>query len=278
VTHAAFDPRPIGVLDSGVGGLTVLAELRAQLASEDVLYFADQGHLPYGPRPKAEIQGFVCEIVRFFLRHDAKAVVLACNAASAAALHHVRREFGHVPFVGMEPAVKPAAERSQSRVIGVLTTQATFQGELFASVVDQYAQDVRVATQICPALVTLAEALELDTPHARAVTRGYLQPLLAAGIDQLVLGCTHFPILLPLLREIAGPQVAIVDPSAAVARQAGRVIEARRNAPEHQGSVQYFTSGEPAPLCRLVRHLLGEPAPAITALRWQDGPTPRLPA
>ncbi len=263
--------RPIGMLDSGVGGLSILREVRRQLPGEDVVYVADQGHVPYGPRSKAEIRGFVRGIVRFLLQHRVKVVVVACNAASAAALHHLREVFPRVPFVGMEPAVKPAAEQTRAGTIGVLTTAATFQGELFSSVVDQFAREVRVVTQVCPEFVDLVESGALDTPAARDAVQARLAPLLSAGIDQLVLGCTHFPFLAPLLREVAGPDVAIVDPSEAVARQTGRVIDPP--AAGGAGRVTCFTSGSPAQLRGLLVKLLdGVSAPEVAEVRWTARP------
>ena len=153
--------------------------------------------------------------------------MIACNTASAAALHGLRREFPEVPFVGMEPAVKPAAEHTRTGHVGVIATAATFQGELFASLLDRYAGHVAVHTQICPALVPLVESGELDSPRARRAVQAYLAPLLAAGIDQLVLGCTHYPFLRPLIEDVAGPGVTVIDPAPAVARQTGRVLSQR---------------------------------------------------
>jgi glutamate racemase len=264
---------PIGMLDSGLGGLSILREVRRLLPHEDVLYFADQAHVPYGVRDIAEIRDFVRAITRFFLQRHAKAVVIACNAASAAALHHVREVFPRVPFVGMEPAVKPAAASTRAGAIGVLTTAATYQGELFASVVDQFAKDVRVVTQVCPEFVTLVEAGELDGPRVREVARTYLEPVLASGVDQLVLGCTHFPFLTKVLQEIAGPEIAVVDPSAAIARQTTRVISDYSHPGDYQGASTFFTSGDPEQLQRVASHLLEEPiAPEqVVEVHWIDG-------
>jgi glutamate racemase len=266
---AVADDRPIGMLDSGVGGLSILRQLQRQLPGEDVVYVADQGHVPYGPRSKAQIRSFVRGIVRFLLLQRVKVAVVACNAASAAALHHLRDVFTEIPFVGMEPAVKPAAEQTRAGTIGVLTTAATFQGELFASVVDQFAREVRVVTQVCPEFVDLVESGEIDTPAARGAVQARLAPLLAAGIDQLVLGCTHFPFLTPLLREVAGPDVTIVDPSEAVARQTGRMIGARGAG--SAGRVTCFTSGPPAQLRPLLARLLDQDAaPEVAAVHWTE--------
>jgi glutamate racemase len=267
-----IDPRPIAMFDSGVGGLSILREFRRLYPAEDVLYFGDQGHVPYGPRPLTQIRGFVRGITRFFLKRDVKAIVIPCNAASAAGLHHAREQFPHVPFVGMEPAIKPAAERTQKGTIGVITTKATYQGELFASVVDRYARDIQVVTQVCPEFVRLVEAGQFDGDEVQTVARGYLEPLCEAGIDELVLGCTHFPFLTPVLQDILGPNVEIIDPGPAVARQAGRVIEDMRNAQPHKGAVRYFTSGDALGFLLLANLLLDElvEAEQVRHLDWLD--------
>lgn len=269
------DLRPFAVFDSGVGGLSILREARRQFPNEDILYFADQGHVPYGPRSLTQIQSFVRGIARFFIRRDAKAIVIACNAASAAGLRHAREMFPAIPFVGMEPAIKPAAEKTHNGVVGVITTKATYQGELFASVVDRFARDIQVVTQVCPDFVRLVEAGQFDGPEVKAVAEEYLKPLLDAGIDKLVLGCTHFPFLTPVLQEVIGPQVEIIDPGPAITRQTGRVIDAMRNAQDYQGHVRYFTSGEPDHFLGLARRLMDEPVEAeqVWPVGWLDDET-----
>ena len=266
------DQRPIGVMDSGVGGLSILRELRAQLPDEDVIYFADQGHLPYGPRTYEEIRRFLRSIVRFFLVHNAKAVVIACNSASAAGLYHLRETFPSMPFVGMEPAVKPAAENSRSGKIGVIATAATNQGELFASVIDRFANNVEVYTQACPNFVTLVEAGHTSGDAVQEAALTYLTPMLETGVDQLVLGCTHFPFLRDALEDVAGSSVTIVDPAPAVARQTGRVIATSRNTPGREGIVRYYTTGDPDRFHELAATLLDQPIPRedIHAATWHD--------
>lgn len=266
------DPRPIALMDSGIGGLSILREVRHLLPNEHLLYFADQAHVPYGPRPLEEIRAFTRGIVRFFLAHDAKTIVVACNAASAASLHHLREHFPETPFVGMEPAVKPAAEQTRNGVVGVITTKATYQGELFASVIDRFAADVKIVAQVCPDLVRLVEQGEIDTPEVYQTVERYLHPLLEAAIDQLVLGCTHFPFLKSVLEEVAGPHVAIVDPSPAVARQTERVIVSCRNAQGEKGTTTFFTSGAPSTFRALAEQLLGESISSkhVWGVRW-DG-------
>jgi len=263
------DPRPIGVLDSGVGGLSILRELRAQLPHESLIYLADQAHVPYGPRTIDEVRAFTVGVARFLLAQGVKLIVVACNAASAAALYALREQFPALPFVGMEPAVKPAAEHTRTGVIGVIATEATFQGALYASVVGRFAQGVRVATAACPAFVRLVEAGETDTPAARAAVRACVAPLLAAGVDQLVLGCTHFPFLKETLQAALGPGVTLVDPSTAVARQAGRVLAERDLcAPERSaGRVAYLTTGDPARFRATLGLLLGADEAAVADVR-----------
>jgi glutamate racemase len=265
----------IGVFDSGVGGLSVLRHLRAQLPWADLIYFGDTAHVPYGPRPLAEVRGFADAITRFLLGQGADVIVVACNTASAAALKDLRAAYTEVPIVGMEPAVKPAAEGTRTGVVGVLATPATFQGELFSSVVERFAQGVRVLPQVCPGLVQQIEAGRLDTPETEAMLRGWLAPMLAADIDALVLGCTHYPFVIPLLEAICGPGVRVIDPAPAVARQVGRVLVeggpgVNGRATGERGELTYVVSGVPAELARLLPRLGVEPGP-VQGARWRDG-------
>lgn len=270
MTQAIGDIRPIAMLDSGVGGLSILREVRRVLPHEDILYFADHAHVPYGPRPLTEIQRLAEGIVRFLLAQQAKTVVVACNAASAASLHYLRAAFPGVPFVGMEPAVKPAAEQTQNGVIGVVTTEATFQGELFASVVGRFAQGVEVLTQVCPEFVTLVEQGSVEGSAARDIVRTRLEPLLTRGIDHLVLGCTHFPFLEKLIAEAVGPGVRLVDPSPAVARQVVRVVDEARNEQPRPGRVRHYTTGSVVAYTKLATLLLGEEPGDVRQAQWQE--------
>jgi glutamate racemase len=262
----------VGVFDSGVGGLSVVRELMAQLPGQSLLYLADQANAPYGQRSLDEIRGLAAGITRFLLDRGARLVVIACNTASAAALRWLRTEYADVPFVGMEPAVKPAAERSRTRHVGVLATPATFQGELFASLVDRFGANVTVHPQICPELVPLVEAGELGGESVRRIVGEYLAPLLDAGIDELVLGCTHYPFLRPVIEEWVGPGVEIIDAAPAVARQTARLLAPRGwLAPE--GAVpqhRFCTTGDPVRFRSALQQLLGLDAPAGQA-RWIDG-------
>ena len=251
---------PIGIFDSGVGGLSVLRQIRCQLPAENLLFLADQGHVPYGPRPLEQVRQFSEEISRSLISQGAKLIVVACNTASAAALHYLRATFPGTPFVGMEPAVKPAAERTQSGVVGVLATPATFQGELYASVIERFARGVTVLQATCPGLVSQIENGELDSDETRAILENALQPMLARGIDRVVMGCTHYPFVIPLIKEITGPEVEVIDPAPAVARQGGSVLHAQglASAESVLGAVQYLTTGAPHRLSTLLPRLLGE--------------------
>jgi glutamate racemase len=269
-------PAAIGVFDSGVGGLSVLREIRKQLPCYPILYLADQGHVPYGPRTKEEVRAFAEGITRFLLDAGAQVIVVACNAASAAALQTLRATFPDVPFVGMEPAVKPAAATTRSGVVGVLATPVTFQGALYASVVDRFARSITVLQDTCPGLVGQIEAGRLASPETRAILENALRPMLAQGVDTVVMGCTHYPFVIPLIEEIAGPGVQVIDPAPAVARQVGRVLEARGmripcENPAPQGvKARFYTTGDPSRLREMLPILLGE-AHDVQYLQWEAG-------
>ena len=248
----------IGIFDSGVGGLSVWREVARLLPACDIVYVADQAHVPYGPRQLAEVRRFAEGVTRFLLDAGCDVVVVACNTASAAALHPLRAAFPGVPFVGMEPAVKPATENTRTGHVGVIATQATFQGELFASLLERFATGVDVLTQICPGLVEAVEAGALDTPETARLLEDCLAPLKDAEVDQLVLGCTHYPFLRPVIEGIVGPEVEVIDPAPAVARQTARVL-ARRGvyAAGEAGRHTFYTSGDGPAFAAMVERLIG---------------------
>jgi glutamate racemase len=261
--------QPIGMFDSGVGGLSVLRALRRALPGEDVLYLADQAHIPYGPKSKERIREFAFEITRFLLDQRAKLIVVACNTASAAALHALREGFPSVSFVGMEPAVKPAAETTRTGKVGVLATPTTFSGDLYASVVERFAQHVAIYKSTCAGLVEEIEAGNLDTPKTRKILDEALAPMLDAGIDTVVMGCTHYPFVIPLIEEITGPDVRTIDPAPAIARQARRLLEGEGllNPNESTGKMTFYTSGDVQNLADILPKLLGETG-TINQVTW----------
>ena len=263
----------VGIFDSGVGGLSVLREIRHLIPAQPLIYLADQDHVPYGPRPLEEVRAFSEAVTRFLLAEGAGLIVVACNAASAAALYKLRERFPETPFVGMEPAVKPAAESTRSGKVGVLATPATFQGMLYASLVDRFANDIQIYQDTCSGLVPAIEAGQLDGAETRRILEQAILPMLADGVDTLVLGCTHYPFVIPLIRKITGEDVRIIDPAPAVARQTRRLLERHGVLVEGDlpGRVQYFTSGHPETLKSLLKVLLDDPAEVEQAV-WTDSP------
>jgi glutamate racemase len=266
------EPAAIGVFDSGVGGLTILRAIRDQIPCHPLLYLADQAHVPYGARTREEVRQYAEEISRFLIAQGTEIIVVACNSASAAALHHLRSVFPEIPFVGMEPAVKPAASSTHSGVIGVLATPVTFQGELYASVVSRFARDVTVLQDTCPGLVAQIESCQLDAPQTRAILEQALYPMMEKNVDTIVMGCTHYPFVIPLIQEIVGPKVQVIDPAPAVARQARRLLEIRGKLSPCQGRAQtaFYTTGNAQRLGNMLSKLLGEEH-VVQTVRWESG-------
>lgn len=262
---------PIGIFDSGVGGLSVLRAIRLQMPEESIVYIGDQAHIPYGPRPMKQIRDFSETITRFLLEKQAKIIVVACNTASAAALKFLREKFPDVRFVGMEPAVKPAAEQTSTGKVGVLATPATFQGALYASVVERFASGVELFQDTCPGLVQAIEQGNLEGKETQRILEEALQPMLDKGIDTVVLGCTHYPFVIPLIEQIVGELVRVIDPAPAVAKQIRRVLEAMelKKEPDGNGEVRFYTSGDPQKLKPLLPLLLGETG-YVHPVGWTD--------
>jgi glutamate racemase len=275
VPRDAASPRrqgPVGVFDSGVGGLSVWREIVAQLPGESSVYVGDQVHIPYGPKPAETLFRYAEGIVHFLLAQECKAVVVACNSASAAALKHLRQRFPAVPFIGMEPAVKPAAQRTKSGVVVVLATPATLQGELFTATTERHAGGIEVVGEPCPGLVSQIEAGRAHEPETEAMLRAFLGPGLSAGADQVVLACTHYPFVIETIRRIAGPSVDVIDPAPAVARQLRRLLADRDLAaplpPALPPVHRFFTTGaDVAGFAHALRDLVRAP-PVALPLQW----------
>ena len=265
------NPPPIGVFDSGVGGLSVLKAIRAQLPAQPVFYFADQAHVPYGSRSLEEVRAFSSKITEFLLNLGSAVIVVACNTASAAALQELRAEFPQTRFVGMEPAVKPAAEQTRTGVVGVLATPATFQGRLYSSVVERFASGVTLIQDTCPGLVAEIEKGNLDGAETRRILREAILPMLEKNIDTIVLGCTHYPFVIPLIREIAGEGVNVIDPAPAIARQTGRVLDSLGivQLPDLRAEISYYTSGPASGFKYLLPQLMGESG-IISKVFWKN--------
>jgi len=251
--------RPIGVFDSGVGGLSVLREIRALLPDESLIYYADSGYCPYGGKSQAEIQARSAAITEELMAAGAKLIVVACNTATIAAVESLRATYP-LPFVGMEPAVKPAVAATRTGVVGVLATGAALGGNKFHHLLAQHARDVRIITQPCPGLVEHVERGDLDSAALRQRLRGYVQPLLDEGADVLVLGCTHYPFLRAVIADIAGPAVRLLDTGIAVARQTRRLLEREGllvAAGEGSPSIEWRCSGDPDLVQPVINRLWG---------------------
>jgi glutamate racemase len=262
---------PIGVFDSGIGGITVFNAIRNELPQEHLIYFGDSIHLPYGEKSMETIRQLSAGVTDFLLRQHCKMLVIACNTASAAALKFLREQHPNLPIIGMEPAVKPAAEQTQSGVVGVLATTATFQGELFASVVERFAKDVHVLRQPCPGLVQQIEAGKINSPDTEELLRRWVEPMLEKGIDALVLGCTHYPFIRPLLQKIVGDGVRLIDPAPAVARQTRKILEQQNimHTATTNGKLRYFTTEPVADFARTL-FILTKEQPEVALAVWES--------
>lgn len=216
---------PIGVLDSGLGGLSVLKALRRELPGERFVYCADCAHAPWGDKSEAYVVERTRAIVRFLLENKAKAVVLACNTATAAAADVIRREV-EVPVIGIEPAVKPAAASTKTGVIGVLATRGTVQSERYRSLLTRFTRNVRVISTAAPGLMECVERGDFEGPETLALLEKYLLPMRQAGVDRLVLGCTHYPFLAEPIARLMGPDVELLEPGLPVALETRRRLAA----------------------------------------------------
>ena len=264
----------IGIFDSGAGGLSVFREIVSILPEERYLYFADNAHCPYGEKSPAYIQERARFITDTLLGAGAGIIVVACNTATAAAIAYLRAAYPAVRFIGMEPAVKPAALGTRSGVIGVLATAGTLKGSKYLDTKGRFEDNVTIVERVGEGFVELVERGILDGPEAEATVRASLQPLLDKGADTIVLGCTHYPFLLPLMQRIAGAAVRIIDPAPSVARQLVRVMAqegllsedaAARALSENAGAagmptaprVELCSSGDPLPLQRIYARIMG---------------------
>jgi glutamate racemase len=257
----------IGVFDSGVGGLSVAREIHRLLPAEPIVYLADTAWCPYGGRPLEEIRERSLAIAQELVRRGAGLIVVACNTASGAALEALRSELT-VPIVGMEPAVKPAARATRNRRVGVMATAATLGADRFSRLMREHAGDVEVVSHACPGLVELVESGEVQGARADAVLAPLLTPFREAGVDTLVLGCTHYPFVAAAIRRGLGPDVTLIETGEAVARQTARVLEESgwsRGEETGAGTVEVLTTGDPESVAPVVERLWGAPLPVTYA-------------
>ncbi len=234
---------PIGIFDSGLGGLSVWREIRRALPDESLLYYGDGKHCPYGSQPKEKIRDYSDAAVAWLLDQGAKLIVVACNTATAASIRYLRAKYD-IPIVGMEPAVKPAALSTRSGVIAILATEASLHGELFHHTAARYAENVRILSAVGTGFVELVEESREDTPEAYETVRNVVEPLLEAGADRLVLGCTHYPFLAPVIRRVIGSrEVELIDPAPAIERRVAHLLQeyALEAEPGHPAEELFYT-------------------------------------
>ena len=235
----------LGVFDSGIGGLSVANAILQHLPQEQLLYFGDTARIPYGSRPQKVIQSYSFQITEFLLQQGCKAIVVACNTASAAALNELRKQWPEVPFIGMEPAVKPGAAQTQSGKIGVLATAGTISSKRYATLTNTFAKGLTVYEDPCAGLVELIEAGKVHAPETKTLLQSILHPMLEKGVDTFVLGCTHYPFVEPLIKKVVGADAQIINPAPAVARQVARILGQKQlHNPTLRGAHQLYASGD----------------------------------
>ncbi len=234
----------IGIFDSGIGGTSIFNEIHTLLPFENYIYFADSNNAPYGDKSKDDIISLSIKNTELLLEKNCKLIVVACNTATTNAIKVLRKNYD-VPFIGIEPALKPAALHTQSKAIGILATKGTLSSALFHQATDLYSQNIRVIEQVGTGIVPLIESGKINTPEMKILLQNYLKPMLEANIDHLVLGCTHYPYLIPLLLEILPKQVKIIDSALAVAKQTQTILEQHKlsNLSNEKGHSIFYSNG-----------------------------------
>jgi glutamate racemase len=251
---------PIGVFDSGVGGISVLKHIRDLMPHENLIYVADSRHAPYGNQTPEFIQERSFWLAEFLLRQGVKALVVACNTATAAAVAGLRERYPDLTIIGMEPAVKPAVAATKTRVVGVLATSGTLKSAQFAALLEHYGQGVEVVTQACVGLVECVEKGALTSSSTKALLKQYVQPLLDAKADTIVLGCTHYPFVRTLIEELVGKDVVLIDTGAAVAKHLKNRLQENQllRASDEVGGVSFWSNNERADTQGVISALWGD--------------------
>ena len=247
--------RPIGIFDSGVGGTSIWREINTLLPNEYTIYLADSINAPYGPKGKNAIIDLSLKNTEYLLSKDCKLIVVACNTATTNAINYLRANY-NVPFIGIEPAIKPAALQTKTHAIGILATKGTLSSELFSKTSNQFANNINVIEQIGDGIVELIESGNLYSEEMKSLLKIYIKPMIKADIDYLVLGCTHYPYLMPILLELLPKHVEIIDSGEAVARQTKAILEQHGllNTQITKTKFQFSTNGNP----NVMKSLLGK--------------------
>ena len=245
--------KPIGIFDSGVGGTSIWKELNSLLPFENTIYLADSKHAPYGPKGKKRIIELSIKNTEFLLKNDCKLIIVACNTATTNAIDYLRAHY-NIPFIGIEPAIKPAALNTKTKAVGILATKGTLSSALFNSTSSRFASDIKVVEQNGEGIVQLIESGQLNTAEMKDLLKMYLKPMLEAQIDYLVLGCTHYPYLIPMLTDLLPKHVKIIDSGEAVARQTKAVLNQNNllNSETLKPKLQFYSNGNPEILKQLV--------------------------
>lgn len=261
---------PIGIFDSGIGGLSVTNAVLRLLPQESIIYFGDSVRAPYGKRRRSEIVEFCFQITQYLLDRGCKAIVVACNTASAAALDQLRAHWPQVPFIGIEPAIKPAAKMSQSGVLGVMATEATFLTERYLKLEKKYAPNLQVIQDPCQDLVKEIEKVEWESEELKKVLQAILLPLLEQKADTFVLGCTHYPLILPQIKDILGTEQNVINPAPAVARQLMKVLKEASLLNDGTQKVTHIfvSSGDTDLIDKVARQYLGLLSPLVKKHIW----------
>lgn len=245
---------PIGLFDSGIGGTSIWREIHELLPLEETIYLADSKNAPYGQKTKEEIIHLSFKNTEFLLNLNAKIIVVACNTATTNAIKELRAKYD-VPFIGIEPAIKPAALNSQKKVIGILATQGTLNSSLFHETAKKF-QDIKIIEQIGHGLVPLIENGAISSIEMNKLLRDYLEPMIVANIDYLVLGCSHYPYLIPQIKKIIPPHIKIIDSGEAVARQTKKILEETVGLTSHlkNSNPLFYTNSNPTVLKAILKH------------------------
>lgn len=245
--------KPIGIFDSGVGGTSIWKELNTLLPLENTIYLADSKHAPYGPKGKKRIIELSIKNTEFLLKNDCKLIIVACNTATTNAIDYLRKHY-NIPFIGIEPAIKPAALNTKTKAVGILATKGTLSSALFNNTSSKFASDIKVVEQNGEGIVQLIESGQLNTAEMKDLLKIYLKPMLEAQIDYLVLGCTHYPYLIPMLTDLLPKHVKIIDSGEAVARQTKTVLNQNNllNSETLKPKLKFYSNGNPEILKKLV--------------------------
>lgn len=262
---------PIGIFDSGLGGLSVVKRVLEKLPHESTAYLGDQIHVPYGEKSSAQIRTFALGITDFFVRHNAKMVIMACNMSSAVALDTAQEMFPSIPVIGViEAGARAALRAAHGCDVGVLATTGTVKTRAYTGIMTSILPEITVYEQACPKFVPLVESGTCDSAEADAVAREYVEPLLDDGCRVLVLGCTHYPFLMRAIRKAAGPDIAIIDPAEETALEAANILfDAGLLSPTHTAPAHaYFTTGCPEQFAELGGQFMGKPIDEVHRLSW----------